>query len=215
MPLMIFYHLRPLSEAKPFIAIVTALLFASLLGCMASPAQLQTQYVLAVPQSSQPVQRLAKASIDDDDVGCTTAQVSSEILSRVNRLRASGAVCGTTRYPPAAPLRWNTKLQQAAALHSQDMASHNFFNHKSATNGSALPERLRAVGYSYQAAGENIGAGVSTVAQMLDIWVASPGHCVTLMTSNYAELGASCQSSGHSYYKTYWTLKAAAPMSMR
>lgn len=213
MPLMIFYCLRDLPKEKPLLVIAAALLFGLLQGCTASPLQPQMQHVfLAAPQHNQPTQRLEQVPISDDDAGCTTAHVSSEMLSRVNRLRASGAVCGATRYPPAAPLRWSTKLQQAAALHSQDMASHNFFNHKSATNGSTLPERLRAVGYKYQAAGENIGAGVYTVAQVIDLWVASPGHCVTLMTANFVELGASCQNSSHSYYKTYWTLKAATPM---
>jgi uncharacterized protein YkwD len=121
-------------------------------------------------------------------------------------------MCGGEFFPPAAPLRWSIKLQQAAAQHSQDMASHNFFNHKSATNGSTLPDRLRAVGYKYQAASENIGAGPTTVAHMLGMWLGSPGHCVNLMTANFAELGVSCQNNSHSTYKTYWTMKAATPI---
>jgi uncharacterized protein YkwD len=130
----------------------------------------------------------------------------------VNQLRAQGAVCGGVRYPPAKPLRWSTKLHQAADQHSHDMATHNFFNHKSASNGSTLPERLRSVEYSYRSAGENIGAGPATVAQVIDMWVNSPAHCVTMMTSNFAELGVSCKNNSNSRYKTYWTLKAAAPL---
>lgn len=133
------------------------------------------------------------------------------MLNRVNRIRAAGAVCGTVRYPPTGPLRWSSKLQQAAAEHSQDMALHNFFSHKSATNGSTLTERLRSVGYRYQAAGENIGAGPATVAQVIDMWVASPGHCATLMSANFVDLGVSCKNNSNSTYKTYWTLKAAMP----
>ena len=178
---------------KSTFTVFSALLIAPLFGCMANTSN----------QSSL------------GDASCTTAQVQSDVLNQVNHLRAAGAVCGGVPYPPVAPLRWSTKLQQAAALHSQDMASHNFFSHKSATNSSTMPDRLRAVGYNYQAAGENIGAGVSTVSQVIDMWVASPGHCVILMTANFAELGASCQSSRHSYYKTYWTLNAAALMPMR
>ena len=133
------------------------------------------------------------------------------MLNRVNRIRAAGAVCGAVRYPPTGPLRWNSKLQQAASAHAHDMADHNFFNHKSATNGTTLSERLRSVGYRFQAAGENIGAGPATVAQVVDMWVASPGHCVTLMTAKFVDLGASCKNNSNSYYKTYWTLKAAMP----
>jgi uncharacterized protein YkwD len=142
---------------------------------------------------------------------CVTADMPSEVLSQVNHIRAQGAVCGNVRYPPVKPLRWSSKLQQAADKHSNDMATHNFFSHKSASNGSTLIERLRSVDYSYRFAGENIGAGPSTVAQVMDMWVASPAHCVNMMTEHFAELGVSCKNNSNSKYKTYWTLKAAAP----
>jgi uncharacterized protein YkwD len=142
---------------------------------------------------------------------CFTANMHSEVLSQVNQFRAQGAVCGGVRYPPAKPLRWSIKLQQAADTHSHDMATHNYFNHKSASNGSTLIERLHSVNYNYRAAGENIGAGPATVAQVIDMWVASPAHCVTMMTAHFAELGVSCKNNNNSQYKTYWTLNAAAP----
>ena len=143
---------------------------------------------------------------------CVTANMPSEVLSHVNQFRAQGAVCGGVRYPPAKPLRWSTKLQQAADKHSQDMATHNFFNHKSASNGSTLIERLGSVDYNYRSAGENIGAGPASVAQVMDMWVASPAHCVNLMTAHFVELGVSCKNNSNSTYKTYWTLKAAVPL---
>ena len=142
---------------------------------------------------------------------CVTLNMHSEVLTQVNQFRALGAVCGGVRYPPAKPLRWSTKLQQAADTHSHDMATHNYFNHKSASNGSTLNERLRSVDYSYRAAGENLGAGPATVAQVIDMWIASPAHCVNLMTAHFAELGVSCKNNSNSRYKTYWTLKAAMP----
>jgi uncharacterized protein YkwD len=142
---------------------------------------------------------------------CLTADMPSEVLSQVNQIRAQGAVCGNVRYPPARPLRWNTKLQHAADKHSHDMATHNFFNHKSTSDGSTLIERLRSEDYSYRFAAENIGAGPSTVAQVIDLWVASPVHCVNIMTAHFAELGVSCKNNSNSKYKTYWTMKAAAP----
>lgn len=145
------------------------------------------------------------------DASCTDSSIQSAMLGHVNRLRASGALCGRVYYLPAEPLRWNSKLEQAAAMHSQDMAMHHFFSHKSPTTGSTLSDRLRGVGYRYKSAGENIGAGPSTVAQVVAMWIASPGHCVTLMTANFVDLGASCKNNSNSSYKTYWTLKAAAP----
>jgi uncharacterized protein YkwD len=203
MPLMLFRR-----SASIFFAV---LLVAPLFGCIASTYHAPVAYQTHQVQQTHQVYELQEAPTRHDDVGCAASNIQSDMLSRVNRLRATGAVCGGVHYPPAAPLRWSTKLQQAAAVHSQDMAMHNFFNHKSATNGTTLPERLRSVGYKYQSAGENIGAGPTTVAQVVDMWVASPGHCVILMTANFAELGASCKNNSNSHYKTYWTLKAATP----
>lgn len=196
-----------------------SLLVAALSGCMASPRSQHIEYIsYPAPQQLQqyqqpllPASQIQQQSSQTEATCVSTSDFQADMLSRVNRIRAAGAVCGGVRYPPAAPLRWSSQLQQAATVHSRDMAEHNFFNHKSATNGTTLSERLRSVGYKFQAAGENIGAGPATVAQALDMWVASPGHCVTLMTATFVDLGASCKNNSNSYYKTYWTLKAATP----
>ena len=226
MPLMIFYVLSnafiAISCSPTRFALGATVLVLALTGCNSnarSPKSPDIEVIaLQTPhpqpqQQAQPAQPLHQVQSSHGDASCTSSShFQSDMLNRVNRIRAAGAVCGTVRYPPTGPLRWNSKLQQAAAEHSQDMAMHNFFSHKSAFNGSTLTERLRSVGYRYQAAGENIGAGPATVAQVVDMWVASPGHCVTLMGANFVDLGASCKNNSNSIYKTYWTLKAAAPL---
>jgi uncharacterized protein YkwD len=238
MPHMIFHRFSIAFISKSFFstlfAFCAALLMAALSGCMISPRSQHIDYVIAQKPQQQPLLQLpltpplqdfqyVQAALQSQplhqtlsshgDVTCSSASnFQSDMLSRVNRIRAAGAVCGGVPYPPTGPLRWNSKLQQAAAVHSQDMAMHNFFNHKSATTGTTLTERLRSVGYRYQAASENIGAGPTTVAQIVDMWVASPGHCVTLMSANFVDLGASCKNNSNSTYKTYWTLKAATPL---
>lgn len=228
MPHMIFHGLSishlPRSLYLASFGLCMSLLAAVLSGCITSPTNQHIEYISYPPQQLQQVQQLQQnlqpspsvhqiqQEISQAPATCaSTSNFQSDMLSRVNRTRAAGAMCGAVRYPPAAPLRWSNQLQQAAAVHSRDMAEHNFFNHKSATNGTTLTERLRRVGYKFQAAGENIGAGPQTVAQAVDMWVASPGHCVTLMTATFVDLGASCKNNSNSYYKTYWTLKAATP----
>jgi uncharacterized protein YkwD len=176
-----------------------------LAGCSASANNRQINH----PAQSAHVVQAAPAN--ESGSTCASANFQAEMLSRINRIRAAGAVCGGVSYPSAAPLRWSDKLQQAAAVHSHDMAQHNFFNHKSATNGTTLPERLRNVGYKYQSAGENIAAGQTSAEQVIATWAASPGHCVTLMKANFVDLGVSCKMNTNSHYKTYWTLKAAVP----
>jgi uncharacterized protein YkwD len=201
MPLMIFKCIHPLYLQRYFLAMMMVML----VGCSVSANNRQ---IAPVAQSAHVVQ---VASANEGGSSCASANFQSDVLSRINRLRAAGAVCGGVSYPPAGALRWSDKLQHAASAHSHDMAQHNFFNHKSATNGTTLSERLRSVGYKYQSAGENIGAGQTSVEQVIAIWIASPGHCVTLMKANFVDLGVSCKLNTNSYYKTYWTLKAAVP----
>ena len=82
-------------------------------------------------QLAQPAQPLHQVQSSHGDATCnSSSHFQSDMLNRVNRIRAAGAVCGTVRYPPTGPLRWNSKLQQAAAEHSQDMAMHNFLTTK-------------------------------------------------------------------------------------
>lgn len=201
MPDMILKHIYAPYLQRFCLTVLTVIL----MGCSASANNRQ------IAPAAQSVHLVLAAHANEVGSTCSSSDFQAEMLSHINRIRAAGAVCGSVTYPPTAPLRWSAKLQQAASVHSHDMANHNFFNHKSATNGTTLPERLRGAGYRYQLAGENIGAGPSTVAQVVDMWIASPGHCVTLMAANFVDLGASCKNNSNSYYKTYWTLKAATP----
>lgn len=222
MPLMIYHDLsisrtpRALFLAR--FALWMSLLAAVLLGCIVSPRGQHIEYI-SYPASQQllqqhqqpspPVHQMQQQSSQTEATCVSTSDFHADLLSRVNRIRAAGAVCGGVRYLPAAPMRWSNELQQAAAAHSRDMAEHNFFSHKSATNGTTLKERLHSVGYKFQAAAENIGAAPRTVAQALDMWVASPGHCANIMTASFVDMGVSCKYSPTSTYQYYWTLVMA------
>ncbi len=143
----------------------------------------------------------------DGDISCGLPNFQAEMTSRVNAARAAGAVCGGVAFPPAGGVRWNTALQNAATAHSNDMAAHNFFAHQSATNGSTLRERIPAAGYNYSSAGENLGAGQSSIAQVVTEWLASPSHCATMMKANFVDMGVSCKANGGTAYGTYWTME--------
>jgi uncharacterized protein YkwD len=141
------------------------------------------------------------------DITCGMPNFQAEMTARVNTVRAAGAVCGGVAFPPAGGLSWDTQLQNAATAHSTDMASHNFFAHQSPTNGSTLRERVPAAGYKYSSAGENLGAGQSSVAQVVAEWVASPSHCATLMKANFVDMGVSCKANAGTAYGIYWTME--------
>jgi uncharacterized protein YkwD len=147
------------------------------------------------------------SAVADGDITCGLPNYQAEMTSRVNAARAAGAVCGGVTFPPAGGLRWNTALQNAATAHSNDMAANNFFAHQSPTNGSTLRERVPAAGYNYSSAGENLGAGQSSIAQVVAEWLASPSHCATMLKANFVDMGVSCKSNAATVYGTYWTME--------
>ena len=149
-----------------------------------------------------------EAPYEEKDVSCglgRTNDFRTEILYRVNDLRATGAVCGSTIYRATGPLNWNNLLLQAASDHSNDMASNNLFSHVSA-DGRSLPTRYAEAGYGFSAAGENIAAGQSTVEEVIRSWINSPGHCKNLMNPLYEDIAVACKRNDTSTYGLYWTM---------
>lgn len=142
---------------------------------------------------------------------CGIANFEASILARVNQYRAAGASCRSAgTFGPAAALAWNTKLTQAAAGHSLDMASKNYFSHTS-RDGRTFVDRINATGYAWSTIGENIAAGYSSVASVVDGWMASDGHCANLMNPNFRDVGMACAASSSSTYRTYWTMNLGRP----
>jgi uncharacterized protein YkwD len=141
---------------------------------------------------------------------CSLPNFQQELMTLINQARASSRMCGTTSYPAVAAVSWNSKLFNAAAAHSADMATYNYFSHTS-LDGRLFSQRLAAAGYTWSAIGENIAAGTGTVAQAMSGWINSPGHCANIMSGNFTEVGMACVSSSTSAYRTYWTMDLGRP----
>lgn len=142
---------------------------------------------------------------------CGLANFQSEMLQRVNEYRARGASCGARGSYPAAPaLAWNDALTVAAAAHSQDMATRNYFSHTS-PEGGTLRDRVDAAGYAWSSIAENIAAGYPSVAAVVDGWMASDGHCANVMNANLRDIGVACVASSTSTYRSYWTMDLGRP----
>ncbi len=141
---------------------------------------------------------------------CNLPDFQAALLQRVNEERARGATCGARgAFAPAAALQWNAALTTAALVHSQDMASNDFFSH-TGSNGSSVGQRLASAGYAYRTYGENIAAGYGTVKAVIDGWMASDGHCANLMNAAFRDIGVACVPGGASRYPTYWTMDLGA-----
>lgn len=141
---------------------------------------------------------------------CAIANFAATMLAAVNAARGTARFCGGAWYPAAPALAWNTKLTQAAAGHSHDMAANSFLSH-TGSNGSTLVGRVDATSYTATAWGENISGGPATVDAVMAGWLASAGHCANIMNSTFRDFGAACARNDAAAYQRYWTQDFATP----
>ena len=139
-----------------------------------------------------------------------SVQAGREVLAQTNAARATPRNCGGRRFAAASPLRWSAALAQTALAHSEDMAQHDYFEHRG-RDGSDAAQRAARRGYRWKSIGENIAAGQGDPAQAVAGWIASPGHCANLMDPAYTEMGAGYAVAPASRGKIYWTQVFGAP----
>jgi uncharacterized protein YkwD len=105
-----------------------------------------------------------------------------------------------------APLTLNLTLNDVAEKHSQDMATRNYFSHQG-LNGSQPWDRMRAEGYNYSRAAENIAFGQPTPQDVVTGWMNSAGHRRNILDPNLKDLGVG-------YYNGYWTQNFGTAMQL-
>ena len=131
--------------------------------------------------------------------------IAQEVLDLTNTYRAQANL---------SPLRLNAALSAAATAHSQAMAYGDFFSH-SGVNGSTLDDRLSTAGYAYDAAGENIAAGLATPTAVVQAWMKSPEHRANILDPDLQEMGLGfClldNDTGTTNFRYYWTQDFGIP----
>ncbi|CAA6803113.1 MAG: Transporter [uncultured Sulfurovum sp.] len=138
-----------------------------------------------------------------------------ELLAAVNKERSQSRTCGDRGTFPAVPaLTWNPDLYAAALEHVTDLAYSNTFSHDGSgtsydITGNGSPskfyERIAANGYAdYFSVGENIAGGQRSLSEVMEAWMASPGHCVNIMKNTYTEIGVAIIIKEDSTYQVYW-----------
>ncbi len=133
------------------------------------------------------------------------AALEEDVLARTNERRALGAVCGGRAMPPAPPVAAHAALRSGARGHSRDMAQRDFFSHTT-PEGAGPGERATRAGFSGSFVGENIAAGQTDPARVMQAWLDSPGHCENLMDPSYKVLGVGYfHDAGPDPYGHYWT----------
>ena len=137
----------------------------------------------------------------DDASNQSLHDVAQQVLALVNEERRKAGV---------APLTLSAELQSAAAIRAEEITQKFSHTRPDGTNFQTILPNSR-----YYIAGENIAAGNSTAAKVVQQWMNSPGHRANILRSEYTELGVGYVYKENSQYKHYWVQIFRRPMPGR
>ncbi len=130
-------------------------------------------------------QPVVPAAVADD----ARVQTDDEtLLALVNAARAQARRCGEVDAPAVAALRLNATIKQAALEQANWVRETDSLSHTGRA-GSTPGQRLTATGYAWGAVGENLARGYQQLGDVVQAWLASPGHCMNIMHAGFTEVG--------------------------
>ena len=118
-------------------------------------------------------------SSKNEQVSAGQSSMTSQVANLVNSERAEQGLTA---------LQKDSRLAALAQQKAEDMAKNQYFSHTSPTYGSAF-DMLKAAGYSYKTAGENIAMGQKSAASVMDGWMHSSGHRANILHTSYEKIG--------------------------
>src|SRR3989344_619636 len=87
-----------------------------------------------------------------------------------------------------ATVKENSQLTAAAEAKARDMAEKSYFAH-TGPDGKEPWAWINEAGYRYGAAGENLAVRFNESADVVEAWMASPGHRANMVKPTYSEIG--------------------------
>lgn len=118
-------------------------------------------------------------SSKNEQISAGQSSMTSQVVNLVNSERAAQGLTA---------LQKDSRLAALAQQKAEDMAKNQYFSHTSPTYGSAF-DMLKAAGYSYKTAGENIAMGQKSAASVMDGWMHSSGHRANILHTSYEKIG--------------------------
>ncbi|WP_208759312.1 CAP domain-containing protein [Microbispora triticiradicis] len=140
------------------------------------------------PSAKPTVSQAASASPTS---GTTVGTAVENEVVRLTNVERAKAGCG--------PLKHDARLRTAAYGHSADMSAQKYFDHTS-KDGRSFADRIKAAGYSFRAAAENIAMGYPSAQAVVQGWMNSSGHRQNILNCTYTDIGVGYVASGN-----YWT----------
>ena len=129
--------------------------------------------------------------------GASLDSAEQELVARINAFRAARSL---------PTLVVSETLTSAAKWMSVDMGSRNYFAHTS-LDGRSPTQRMADAGYPAFGTwtGEDLAAGFTSTADVLNGWINSPAHYAVLVNPKYQAIGVGRGYAGGSTYGWYWT----------
>ncbi|MFI7128487.1 CAP domain-containing protein [Nonomuraea sp. NPDC050153] len=160
-------------------------------GVQCSPTP-RSYYVVAVDSKgrssrSRPV-RLSCAS-----GGGFASSVETEVVKLTNQARARKG---------CRPLLHDPRLHLAAERHSAEMGANNYFSHDS-RDGRTFDQRIKAAGFSFSSAAENIAMGQLTGAAVMKGWLKSSGNRANILNCSFTHIGVGHNAKGPSWTQVF------------
>lgn len=122
----------------------------------------------------------------------SSAVTSSNIIKLTNIARGDAGL---------KTLNEDSRLASAAAAKADDMLSKQYFAHVS-PEGKTPWNWIRAAGYDYRHAGENLAIHFFTAEGVQEGWMASPTHRQNIVDARYADIGVGVQQGKYEGYDT-------------
>jgi uncharacterized protein YkwD len=138
------------------------------------------------------------------------SKVSQRVIDLANEARARPRRCGSKQFAAVPPLVLEKRLTEAARVQARDMAKNNMLSH-TGSDGSSPAQRATRAGYQWRVVGENVASGPTTPEEVMEGWLASPGHCENLMSPRFTEMGIAYVVDAKSASGVYWSQMFGAP----
>lgn len=114
-----------------------------------------------------------------------TTQWRESMITRINQVRVENG---------AGPVGACPRLDQIAQDYAQVMADTGHYDH-TGPGGESPWDRMRAGGYEYRSAGENIARGQSDAGRVQTAWEESVGHFRNMINPNLTHVGLGAAQS--------------------
>ncbi len=128
------------------------------------------------------------------------ARLTDQVLELVNLERSEHDL---------KPVLLNGALQKIAEDYACRMVNGAFFGHRDPDTGDGPFERAVAGRYTFYAVGENLSAGPTTPAKVMQLWMQSPSHRDIILDPTWDEVGIAVRGGGE--YSLYWVQEFGDP----